>query len=160
MNKQVEEYLNEMQRYEKFEELKQKNQTLINAGLYEKVPLSSDEEVPEYMVVYDKLGHRFRAVPIDVTDEEFEAIRKYSSVSKGNKRNKRNRIGIALKIVAILFFVMSVIFFMLILATDSYFGEDIKILYFAYCIASIIIGILFLGFGEIIRLLQNLTNKS
>ena len=30
MNKQVEEYLNEMQRYEKFEELKQKNQTLIN----------------------------------------------------------------------------------------------------------------------------------
>lgn len=157
MNKQVEEYLNEMQRYEKFEELKQKNQTLINAGLYEKVPLSSDEEVPEYMVVYDKLGRRFRAVPIDVTDEEFEAIRKYSSVSKGNKRN---RIGIALKIVAILFFVVSVIFFMLALATDSYFREDIKILYFAYCIASIIIGILFLGFGEIIRLLQNLTNKS
>lgn len=145
MNEKVEKYLEEKREEEKRE-------ILIAAGLYEKGYAPKSQELPnrEYPFLDSKIipNRPYKAIPIEVTDEEYEQIRKYAY--SGNS----NRIAGILTFVACAAYVIGLVIGFILLSGSSNWTTAV------YCwAASGISGTIFLGFAEIIKLLQAIKDK-
>lgn len=103
----------------------------------------------------------FRKVPYEVTDEEYTAICSYDKpYVKAVKTYspQENSIAKALKVLGWLVMIIGIITG-LILANDDYYGEFDWGIAVSMGTQSIINGIMFFGFAEIIRLLQSIKDK-
>ena len=136
-------------------------QELISAGLYEKEYSEKNEFSYEYpdreWDEENKKQKYFKKVPIQLTDEECEKFKKiyYSSALKPT-----NPIASALSIIAVLIYIGGFIagIALGVEAADIY--EDFAFsVAFVYWATALISGTLFLGFAEVIKLLNDIKNK-
>jgi len=138
----------------------EKEKTLIDLGLFEKVYSTSDEAIEEFPFIEwdseNSVNVYFKKVPIEVSDEEYEEIKKYAKDSK-NTDKKDNIIASILKKIAWCVFIVGAIAG-LALGNLGYRGFSFGIT-LIYWFASFISGITLLGFAEIIQLLTDIKNK-
>lgn len=134
---------------------------LISAGLYEKEYSEKDEYSYEYPEVeWDDNNNKskyFKKIPIQLTNEEYEKFKKiyYSSALKPT-----NPIATVLSIIAVIIYVAGFIAGIVIGVEVAEFYEDFAFgTAFVYWATSLISGTLFLGFAEIIKLLNDIKNK-
>lgn len=114
----------------------------------------------------NSINKYYKKIPIEVTDEEFEQVRKYSQTAKPQGDNK-NGVAQALTIIAWIIFIGGFIAGFALgtvevergfyyTYTDTEFSFAAAFVY--WCIA-FISGTLVLGFAEIIKLLEQIKNK-
>lgn len=155
MNERVKEFLDAKKEAEKkkYEEKKQK--ILFEAGLYEKVYV--DEYDDETFCEYDDTAQAqayYKMAPVKVTDEEFEEIKKY--IEPQDIENDKNPIATILKVIAVIVYIAGFIasFF---LGVDRY--GDVSAMVMVWWIVFFISGTIYLGFAEIIKLLDAIKRK-
>jgi hypothetical protein len=151
----------------KYEETKQK--TLIDLGLYEKVYSPDNKYSEEFSSsewnVDDQVNKYYKKVPIEITDEEYQEVKKYAKKEVEDVSN--NPVAIALTIIAWVIFIGGFIAGIALATvevekgyiykyTDTEFSFAIA---FVYWCASLISGTMFLGFAEIIKLLNDIKRK-
>ena len=136
-------------------------QELINAGLYEKEYSEKNEYSHEYNDrEWDEENKRqkyFKKVPIQLTNEECEKFKKiyYSSALKPT-----NPIATALSIIAVLIYIGGFIAGIVLGVEAAELYEDFAFsVAFVYWATALISGTLFLGFAEVIKLLNDIKNK-
>ena len=151
MNERLQKFLEVKKLLERIDYEEEKEKTLIEFGLYEKVyspdnTYSEEFSSSEWNSV-DLTTKYFKKVPIEVTDEEYEEVRKYSNHTPLPKNNtpENNSIAKALTIIA---------YFAIIVGFISCF-----IFGFAYFCVGLISGTMLLGFAEIIKLLHQINKK-
>jgi len=154
--------IDEIKRYEK-----EKRKTLINAGLYEKEYSPDgfdDEEHPFYDDGTDKY---YKKVPINITDEEYQELKKYTNKANTESEPNTNTIATALAIIAWIIFIFGFIAGIAFGNTEvehgyyyNYTKKEFSLVIAAtYWGISFISGTVFLGFAEIIKLLDGIKNK-
>lgn len=158
MYNNVDEYLKQ-KRTEKFtEEYIKKAKLLINEGLYHVVYSPDNVQSSEYpFEEYDATSGSmkyYKKVPMNVTNDEFEQIKKYSTIDETPK----NAISITLTVIAYIIFISGFIYGIYI-GSEYYVDEFSFSLAFISWIITLISGMTFLGFAEIIKLLEAIKNK-
>jgi len=163
MNKKVKEYINKKQEEINFN----KEQTLINLGLYEKEYRKDNEDYSMYPEVeWDKekqMDIFYRKKAIKVNDDEYEQILSVSNIEDKNS----SKVAIALIIIAWLIYIggficgicfgfQEVTYGVYYQYTETEFSFVIAL---TYWVTSFISGTLFLGFSEIIKLLNSIKSK-
>lgn len=140
----------------RLEEKQARDALLVSQGLYEKVYAPSNEWSEEYPEnEYDPEQQRnryFKKTAIEVTDEEYEQIKKYAFAS--NSLPKTNDIAKILTFIACAIYIVGIIAGIIIV-------EPMGIAVSVVCwVITAISGTMFLGFAEIIKLLQSIKNKN
>ncbi len=150
----------------KYEEEKQK--ILIELGLCEKVYSPDNEYNQEYSSSeWDNASSAYKyykEVPIEITDEEYQKVKEYS---KKEETKENNPIATLLTIIAWIVFAGGFIAGIVLgtvevergyyyTYTDTEFSFAVA---FVYWCVSLISGTMFLGFAEIIKLLDAIKNK-
>lgn len=127
---------------------------MIDLNLYKKVYSPDDVYSSEYSCFEwgsEKSKNKYyKKVPVKVTDEEYEEIKKYSGTKEVGK--KSNFVANLLKFIAWIFYVfgfLSVFF----IEVD---GFGIILVYWFVYFAG---GTMYLAFAEIIKLLMDIKNK-
>lgn len=174
MNEKLKEFFEVKKQEELKKQEEAKEKTLIDLGLFEKV-YSPDSEPSDEFPCYEwdsanSTYKYFKEVPIEVTDEEYEEIKKYSKQSAGETLNPfygNNPIAKALTVIAWIIFIGGFIAGIALgtveverghyyTYTDTEFSFAVA---FVYWCVSFISGTMFLGFAEIIKLLNEIKYK-
>ena len=151
MNEKVQEFLkqkkeNEFQKYQET-----KRESLITLGLYERIYSPNNKKSREYPCQEIESGKYYKEVPFEVTDEEYEEIKKYLPQSDGD-----NPIASILTVIAMVVYILGFI-------VGWYYGVDRwgepSGLMIVYWIVAFILGTVYLGLAEIIKLLTKIKNK-
>ena len=144
----------------RLEEKQARDALLVSQGLYEKVYAPNDEWSEEYDEAYpeNELDSErqtiryFKKVAIEVTDEEYEQIKKYAFVSKSLPET--NDVAKVLTFIACAIYIVGIIAGIIIAAP---MGIAVSVVCW---VITAISGTMFLGFSEIIKLLQSIKNKN
>ncbi len=187
MNKQVSDYLDNKRSEIEKAHRKEKEELLMSLNMYEKVYSPTDTRSDEYncsdySAIEGKVKY-FKRIPIQITDEEFEEIKKLNAmtdtqsintptVSKPkvmieNTTDESNKIATLLYVIAwIIFiggFIIGIKFANVEVVKGNYyhyadteFSLTLAIMYWGI---SFISGLVFIGFSEVIRLLTGIRNK-
>lgn len=151
---------------EKYE--KTKNETLLELGLYEKVYSDFDHYSNSYPYVdwddINKKDRYYKKVPIAVTDEEYKEIQKYT---KKEETVDDNPVANVLTVIAWLIFLVGFLAGIILgtqeVPSGSYYRDtELEFSFavaFVYWGVAFISGTMFLGFAEIIKLLQAIKKK-
>ena len=168
MNERVKEFLDAKKCEEKKKYEQRKNKTLLELGLFEKVYSEKEEYSNDFpFSEYDSENSKnrwYRKEVISISDEEFEEIKKYS---KKEETTENNPIATALTFIAWILFIVGFIAGIALgtievekgyyyTYTDTEFSFAIA---FTYWCAAFISGTMFLGFAEIIKLLDAIKRK-
>ena len=143
----------------RLEEKQARDALLVSQGLYEKVYAPSDEWSEEYPEnEYDQKREiycYFKKVAIEVTDEEYEQIKKYAFASSTLPEpvNSTNGIATVLTVIGVIVYLIGFIGFFAMLNMNALSA-------FITLVGAAISGTMFLGFSEIIKLLQSIKNKN
>lgn len=148
MQIKVEEYLKGQQEKKAEQEARIREKTLLRLGLWEPEYAESAADPGEEYPCKDEDGCRYKKVPVTVSDEEWAEIVRYEeeSVIPGAKR--RNAVGRALWIAAMVFFIGGGI--LGLLAIDSGFLPVVVSVW----LPAAMYGLVMLALSEIIRLLD------
>lgn len=142
MHEKVQEFFDK----KKAEELKAREEILIELGIYEKKysPDSSKANSEYPFVEHDSEGNSkwYKQQAVVVTDEEYEEIIKCANITK---KEKTNATALIITIFAVITYVIGVV--------NLFYGD-----YWMFIIAGLA-GSISLGFAEIIRLLKNKREK-
>lgn len=158
MNEKVKEFLDAKKDAEnkKYEEAK--NKTLVELGLFEKVYSESSDQSKEFPYYeYDSENSKnrwYKKEAIAISDEEYEEVKKYSKTQ--NTEVERNPISTMLRVIAIIVYVAGLIAGF-VLGLDRW--GDPTAMMLVYWIAFFVLGTVYLGFAEIIQLLNDIKNK-
>ena len=135
----------------------EKNRLLRELGLYEKE--YSDyysEEYNQYDMIQG-VPKFYKKRAIEVSDSEYEEILKCQQI-KNSINNKtvatKNKVATTFKVIAIVIFAIGFIVGIVIGAVTELFTTTL--LYWVICFIS---GMIFLGFAEVIKLLNDIKNK-
>ena len=168
MNEKLKEFLDAKKEAEqkKYEEEKQK--TLIELGLFEKVYSPDNNYSEEFSSCEwdsaNSTNKYYKKVTVEITDEEYQEVKKYS---KKEETTENNPIATALTVIAWIVFIGGFIAGIALgtvevergyyyTYTDTEFSFAIA---FGYWCVSLISGTMFLGFAEIIKLLNDIKRK-
>ena len=117
MDPRVEKFINGKKDEIKKKELEKRQKILIKAGLYEKEYSKNFQYSSEYPYTeLNNLGQAkyYRIVPINITDEEYEEVKKYVTCNKKVEKNmfdEKNFIWISIyKVVTIITFFAFILF--------------------------------------------------
>ena len=168
MNEKLKEFLDAKKEAEqkKYEEEKQK--TLIELGLFEKVYSPDDNYSEEYSCCeWDSANltnKYYKKVTVEITDEEYQEVKKYS---KKEETTENNPIATALTVIAWIVFIGGFIAGIALGTVEVERGyyytytdtEFSFVVAFVYWCVSLISGTMFLGFAEIIKLLDAIKKK-
>lgn len=172
MDAKVKAFLESKKQEEILDNEKEKAETLISLGLYEKVYIPEDEETEEeFFSEWDENEGKYKyyiKVPADVTYEEYNEILKYANETKKATTTPQNPIAIVLTVIAwVIFsvgFIMGFVFGNVEVTRGVYHtytaSEFSFAIAFVYWSISFISGIIMLGFAEVIKLLQAIKNKN
>ncbi len=125
-----------------------KREELIRRGLYEKKYYDPKEVTGEMRkrLKYDIIANRFvEFIPYKVTDEEYQEI-----IKVPNMRNKTSGM-------AIVFYVLGALIFFLCIANGNIFFQSSRDA--TVTLPAFFSGMLFIGIGKIIDLLEKILNK-
>lgn len=168
MHEKVQEFINEKKNEERRIYDSKKSQLLISLGLTEKVYSDSKEYSYEFPYSENVDGELkwYKIKAIEITDEEYEEIKKYSS--KNNYvEAPNNTIATILTVIAWIVYIAGFLAGMCLANvevtrgyyythTETEFSIGIALMYWGIALVS---GTLFLGFAEIIKLLQGIKDK-
>lgn len=162
MERIVQQFLESKKAEERAEYEEEKRKILRDLGLVHKEYSDNDEYTEGFPnSEYDQAKGRvvwYRITGIDVSDEEYEEIRKYTNCDE--KEYIRNYIASVLQVIAWVIYVGG--FFLGIKMGNemstftSEFAFSVAIVY--WCVA-LVSGTIFLGFAEIIKLLEAIKRK-
>ena len=167
MDERVEKYIKEKEAEVKEKYEKEKEKKLVALGLFEK-EYSPDGGYKEDFPCYDYDAQKYyKKVPIKITDEEYKEVLKYSGTSEQGETTTGNPFSVLLNVVAGIIFTGGFIWGAYVGSTAgellSYFQSSRSEFSFMaalpYWAISIILGISFLGFAEIIKLLDEIKRK-
>ncbi len=167
MNNAVQKFLEKKRQELNNNNEKTKNDYLISLGLYEKIYSPDNKYSKEFnFSEWDteaQINRWFKKIVFDVTDEEFEEIKKLCGENKNTSLDNSNPVATALTVIAILIFLCGFIAGIVLgnvevgsIYTHTEFSFAIA---FTYWAISFISGIMMLGFAEIIKLLTSIKNK-
>lgn len=169
MNEKVKEFLDAQKAIEKDKQEEERKETLLELGLYEKmysVDNTYSELFPFSELSSDGMTNRFyQKFPIEVTDEEYQEVCKYV---KKKEKTAQNPVAVALTIIAWLTFIggfiTGFVFGNVEIVSDSYYSSYTETAFsftvaFTYWCITLISGTMFLGFAEIIKLLDAIKKK-
>ena len=177
MHEKVQAYINASKETEKRQYEREKKETLIKLGLYEKEYSPNNIWSSEYSFPqWDEKSMTtkyYKRVPCEVTDEEYQEIKKCSKDNKIREEktdldeSQNNKIAIALTVIAWIIFIGGFIAGIALGTTEVQEGtyytySDTEFSFavaFIYWCVSFISGTMFLGFAEIIKLLEAINNK-
>ena len=154
MNEKVEAFLREKEQARREEETQSRNQRLLALGLYEMEFAPDNEMSPEYPLFQD--GKFCRKVPVEVTDEEYAAICAADTPEKKDWPE--------LPVDKILFVLAMVVYFTGLIVGISFgsgqYYESFSLLTAStVLIYAVLIGSLFLGLSELLKLLKKIADK-
>lgn len=154
MNKIVSDFLDSQKEIERKKYEDEKEQLLVELDLYEKLYSPDGNYSNEYFFQeWDESNKKckyFKKIPLNISDEEYEVLKKYS-----NKKEK-NGIVTILTVIAWVIYVSGFILG-IILAANSYEGSFLLLM--GCWIGTFVSGTMYLGFAEIIKLLIDIKNK-
>lgn len=162
MNEKVKEFLDAKKEAEKKKYEEDKQKTLIELGLFEKVYSPNNEYSEEFCFSeWDSsnlTSKYYKKVPIEITDEEYQEVKKYSK--KFIDVSANNPISAILKVIAVIVYIVGFIAGIIIGASISSITMEFSWGgAFAYWAVSFFSGTTILGFAEIIQLLTDIKNK-
>ena len=132
---------------------------LVSQGLYEKVYAPKSQELPngEYPRLDTTIipNRPYKAIPIEITDEEYEQVKKYAFASSTLPEpvNSSNGIATVLTVIGVIVYLIGFIGFFAMFNMNALSA-------FIILASAAISGTMFLGFAEIIKLLQSIKNKN
>ena len=157
MNEKLQAYLEKKtaENHAKFES--ERDAKLIAAGLFEKrFSPTNKEDDPEYpFSQWNKEEQRmmyYKKVAISLTDEEYEEFLKVAPAAAAVETESTNGVATALKVIAIIIYILSGIGGLVCMAGSFLVGLTVFM-------AGFVSGTMFLGFGEIVKLLQKIYDK-
>ncbi len=168
MNEKLKEFLDAKKVAEKKKYEEEKQKTEIELGLYEKVYSPDNNYGGEFSSSeWDNATSTYKfykKVPVEITDEEYQEVKKYS---KKENTTGNNPIATALTVIAWIVFIGGFIAGIALgtvevergyhyTYTDTEFSFAVA---FVYWCVSLICGTIFLGFAEIIKLLDAIKKK-
>ena len=165
MNEKLKEFLDAKKDAEKKKYEDEKQKTLIELGLFEKVYSPDDNYSEEYSSCEwdsaNSTNKYFKKVPVEITDEEYQEVKKYS---KKEETTENNPIATALSVIAWIVFIGGFIAGIAsgIIEVDGYYYDYTEFSFaiaFIYWGVSLVSGTMFLGFAEIIKLLDAIKKK-
>ncbi len=169
MHEKVQAYLEKKQSLFAEKEKKEKNDLLIALGLYEKEYSPTNTGTAEYSLYEwnntEKKTYYYKQVPIEVTDEEFKEIKYWRNIAKdGSNTNNENTIATCLTVIAWILFIGGFIAGIALgnVEAEGYYRSHTEFSFgiaLIYWSISLISGLLFLGFSEVIKLLTAIKNK-
>ncbi len=153
MDERVRAYLEKKRASETSRFSTDRSSVLIEAGLYEKVysPDGRQSEDYSYAEITNAGSKYYKKEPLKVSDEEYVEILKYANKENSNGGNS---VAGALKGLAILEFIGG-----LFLALASSKTDLGGIGFLSFTLLGAFSGLMFLGFAEIIKLLDAIKNK-
>lgn len=159
----VQKYLVQKRAEELKKEKEKRDKVLIDVGLFQKVYRTADQKESDFAYYdYDKEEY-YNEVPFDVTDEEYEEILKYQDVDFED--GKKNGIATTIKTIGVLTMILGFILGIVFGVEEiEMYGRPDKTEFLfeiaaIYWSVSFVSGFMFLGFGEIIKLLQDIKNN-
>ena len=165
MHEKLVEFLNDKKDLEIKKYEKKKRETLIDLGLYEKVYSPDNEYSNEFCLSeWDdtiQANKYYKNVPIEITDEEYQEVKKYSKIED---EPTNNPVAVALTIIAWVIFIGGFIAGIALGTVEiekgynTYTEFSVAIAFVYWCVA-LISGTIFLGFAEIIKLLDAIKKK-
>lgn len=171
MHETVQEFLNNKRNEEKIKYEKEKQNTLFELGLYEKIPSPYNGYNKEFPLSdWDDETHTYKYykfAPIEVSDEEYQEIKKYA-ISESEVVSNTSTTPVTMRqinpISPILFFIATlewILGFIAGIIVGNVLGRwDFHWGYaFIVWVSTFISGTTFLGFAEIIQLLTDIKNK-
>ena len=158
MNEKLKEFLDAKKDAEKKKYQEEKQKTLIELGLFEKVYSPdnnySDEFSSSEWDSANSTSKYYKKVPIEITDEEYQEVKKYS---KGDVLVQNNNpIATTLRVIAVLVYIVG---FISGIAIGDAVAEYSWGTAFIYWFVSFFSGTTILGFAEIIQLLDDIKKK-
>ncbi len=160
MHEKVKEFLEKKQAEEQKNYAKEKEQVLDDLGIVEKEYSDNTDYSTEYP--YSEWNSESQSVryykknKIDVTDEEYEMIKKYK---ENTIFSSSNSVATSLTAIAVAIFVIGFIGG-IVLGNIYEISYDFNTpLMFATWVVSVVNGVFILGFAEIIKLLQAIKDK-
>lgn len=159
MNEKVKAYLEKQEALKSKEYHEKKLQLAKDLGLGEKEYSADGGWSKEYNnYEWDNVGQKanyYKFTPIELTDEEYEKLKEYSDNSNEvSNKKKYNVVALLLKVIAGLIFGCGFISGIAI----SYDTRDLIALLICWC-SAFVSGVVFLGFAEIIQLLDDIKKK-
>ena len=148
----------EIKRYEK-----EKQKALVDAGLYEKVYSPNNSYDREYPFYDQNTRKYYKRVPIKITNEEYQELKKYTTKTNADSEPDKNTIASVLTFIAWTIFIFGFIAGIAFGNTET--GRRYHEKEFSFAIAAIywclsfISGTVFLGLAEIIKLLDSIKKK-
>lgn len=175
MNDKLKEYLETKEQLRKDAYEREKKDLLIREGLYDEISVgrgiveSQEEDVDSKWDYVTQEYEYYKQIPIDITDEEYEELKKVCTpVQKADTvDNSENGIATALTVIAWIIYIggfiagiafgnVEVVRGTYYTYTDTEFSFAIAFVYWAVCLVA---GTMFLGFAEIIKLLEAIKRK-
>ena len=147
MHEKVAQFLNEQKELEKKE-------VLLELGLYEieySPTRTRSSEYPYYDLDSERKARYYKITYFDISDEEFEKIKKYYKPEP--------KFGISKNPICKILTAIAIITYIAAFIAGCCFAEEILIS-LIFWISGFISGSMFLGFAEIIKLLDNIKNKN
>lgn len=165
MNEKLKEFLDAKKEAEQKKHEEEKQKTLIELGLFEKV-YSPDNKQSEEFPFYEwddgtPTSRYYKEVPIEITDEEYQEVKKYL---KKEDETKNNPIATGLTFIAWAVIICGFVAGCVLgnIEVAGYYGGYTKFSFavaFTYWCVALISGTMFLGFAEIIKLLEAVKRK-
>ncbi len=172
MHEMVREFLEKKRQKIEAEKEKNKVETLISLGLYEVEYSPDGEQTSEYNLgKWDEEAGKtryYKKVPVDVSEEEYEEIKKIACADSEKSQSQSNIVAKTLSVVAGLIwgggFIAGIVLGNVEVTkstfyntyTDTEFSFAIALAYWA---SSFIIGTMMMGLAEIVKLLNDIKNK-
>ena len=163
MHELLQKYFLNKEKEQKQNEEKEKRALLLSQGLFEKVYSEGSVPTTEYPHLDYKNNKYYKKVPIEISDDEYEYLKKINKQEDKKIIVKpENKIATALTIIAAIVFIggfiMGIVFGNVEVTKGTYyqyteteFSFGIALSYWAISLVS---GIFILGFAEIIKLLE------
>lgn len=174
MNEMLKRYLTEKEQERRKNIQKEKQKLLIREGLYNEILVgsgeleSSDKNVDSRWNFTTQQYEYYKIVPIEITDEEYEELKKVCTpVKTGVTTSGENIIATVLIVIAWIIYIggfiagigfgtVEVTRGTYYTYTDTEFSFAVAFVYWAICFVA---GTMFLGFAEIIKLLEVIKSK-
>ena len=165
MNEMVKSFLDAKKQEERKKYDEKKEKILLELGFYEKIYSEKEGYSAEFpFSEYDSVNSKskwYRKEVLNLTDEEYEELKKYSveETQAGN-----NSVANILNIIAIVIFIGGFILGIIMGYAAQYVeyvdGDFSFVAAFTYWCTSFISGMVFLGFAEIIKLLDVISKNN
>ena len=170
MNEKVEKFLETKRKDEIENQEKEKKKTLFELGLYEKEYSPNNLYTEEYSCSewdYDSSKTKYyKKVPVEITEEEYQEVKKYAK-PKDVDVSEQPTIVTVLTVIAWIIFTagfiagialgnVEVVKGIYYTYTDTEFSFAAAMIYWSVAFIS---GTMFLGFAEIIKLLDQINKK-